>query len=45
MPDLSHHDSTQKEVEIGMDWEAKAEVIIRKSFQREKLMRRDSDDQ
>ena len=35
----------QKEVEIGMDWKAKAEVIIRKRFQREKLRRRDSADQ
>ena len=36
----------QKEIEIGADWKAKAEVIIRKRFQREKLRRKeDSADQ
>ena len=35
----------QKEVEIGTDWKARAEVIIRKRFEREKQRRKGSADQ
>ena len=35
----------QKEVEIGTDWKAKAEVIIRRRFEREKQRRKGSADQ
>ena len=35
----------QKEVEIGTDWKERAEVIIRRRFEREKLRRKDSADQ
>ena len=35
----------QKEVEIGTDWKARAEVIIRERFEREKRRRKDSADQ
>ena len=35
----------QKEIEIGTDWKTRAEVIIRRRFEREKLRRKDSADQ